>query len=41
MFMAALNRFGRVDAALHVAGTQGGRSREITAEDYEHMTATN
>jgi NAD(P)-dependent dehydrogenase (short-subunit alcohol dehydrogenase family) len=41
MFAAALNTFGRVDAALHVAGTQGGRPLEITAEDYEHMTATN
>lgn len=41
MFAAALNTFGRVDAALHVAGTQGGRSPEITAEEYERMTATN
>src|ERR1700730_16045096 len=41
MFAAALSTFGRVDASLHVAGTQGGRSPDITVEDYEHMTATN
>jgi len=29
MFAAALDKFGRVDAAIHVAGTQGGRSPEI------------
>ena len=42
MFAAALKAFGRVDISLHVAGTQGGRTqREFTAEEYEHMTATN
>jgi NAD(P)-dependent dehydrogenase (short-subunit alcohol dehydrogenase family) len=43
MFAAALERFGRVDAALQVAGTQGGRGDELefTAEEYELMTATN
>jgi NAD(P)-dependent dehydrogenase (short-subunit alcohol dehydrogenase family) len=41
MFATALNNFGRVDAAIHVAGTQGGRAPEISAEEYERMTATN
>jgi NAD(P)-dependent dehydrogenase (short-subunit alcohol dehydrogenase family) len=43
MFAAAIGAFGRVDCALQVAGTQGGRGDglEFTAEDYEHMTATN
>ncbi len=43
MFAAALETFGRVDAALQVAGTMGGRgdALEFTAEEYEHMTATN
>ena len=42
MFAAALKAFGRVDASLHVAGTQGGRQGpEFTAEEYELMTATN
>ncbi len=43
MFAAALAAFGRVDASIQVAGTQGGRgdALEFTAEEYEHMTATN
>lgn len=42
MFDAALEHFGRVDASIQVAGTQGGRDRpEFTLEDYEHYTATN
>ncbi len=43
MYAAALERFGRVDASLQVAGTQGGRGKdlEFTADDYERMTATN
>jgi NAD(P)-dependent dehydrogenase (short-subunit alcohol dehydrogenase family) len=42
MFDAALAAFGRVDASLHVAGTQGGRDGlEFTAEEYDRMTATN
>ncbi len=42
MFAAALKAFGRVDASMHVAGTQGGRTGgEFTLEEYELMTATN
>lgn len=42
MFAAALEAFGRVDASMHVAGTQGGRTQpEFTLEEYELMTATN
>jgi len=43
MFAAALDAFGRIDASLHVAGTQGGRNGrlEFTLEEYELMTATN
>jgi NAD(P)-dependent dehydrogenase (short-subunit alcohol dehydrogenase family) len=41
MYAAALHTFGRVDAAIHVAGTQAGRSAEINAEEYERMTSTN
>jgi len=42
MYAAALDAFGRVDASIQVAGTQGGRTGpEFTAEEYELMTATN
>ena len=43
MFAAALDAFGRIDASLHVAGTQGGRdgALEFTMDEYELMTATN
>lgn len=43
MFAAAIATFGRVDASIHVAGTQGGRGDQIdfTLEEYELMTATN
>ena len=43
MFAAALDSFGRVDASLHVAGTQDGRggSLEFTLDEYELFTATN
>jgi NAD(P)-dependent dehydrogenase (short-subunit alcohol dehydrogenase family) len=43
MFGAAIDAFGRVDAAIHVAGTQGGRNGQLgfTLEQYELMTATN
>jgi NAD(P)-dependent dehydrogenase (short-subunit alcohol dehydrogenase family) len=42
LFAFALDRFGRVDASIHAAGTQGGRpGLEFTLDEYEHMTATN
>jgi NAD(P)-dependent dehydrogenase (short-subunit alcohol dehydrogenase family) len=43
MFGAAIDAFGRIDASLHVAGTQGGRNGQLgfTLEQYELMTATN
>ncbi|MGB8365196.1 MAG: SDR family NAD(P)-dependent oxidoreductase [Rhizomicrobium sp.] len=43
MFAFALKTFGRVDASMHVAGTQGGRRGELdfTRDEYELMTATN
>lgn len=43
MFAAALEAFGRIDASLHVAGTQAGRGEtlDFTLEDYELLTATN
>ena len=43
MAQAALDAFGRIDASLHVAGTQGGRDGaiEFTMDEYELMTATN
>jgi NAD(P)-dependent dehydrogenase (short-subunit alcohol dehydrogenase family) len=41
MFAAAIAAFGRVDAVVNVAGTQRARSHQITAADYEDMTATN
>lgn len=43
MFDAALDSFGRIDASIHVAGTQGGRAGQLdfTLEEYERMTATN
>jgi NAD(P)-dependent dehydrogenase (short-subunit alcohol dehydrogenase family) len=42
LFAFALETFGRVDASIHAAGTQGGRpGLEFTLEEYELMTATN
>jgi NAD(P)-dependent dehydrogenase (short-subunit alcohol dehydrogenase family) len=41
MFAAAVRTFGRVDAVLNVAGTQAGRTPEVTLEEYEQMTAVN
>lgn len=42
MYAAAIEAFGRVDASIQVAGTQGGRAGpEFTAEEYDLMTATN
>ncbi|MDE2303577.1 MAG: SDR family oxidoreductase [Sphingomonadales bacterium] len=43
MFAAAIAAFGRLDASIHVAGTQGGRgdSLDFTLAEYELMTATN
>lgn len=43
MFRTAIEAFGRIDASIHVAGTQGGRNGQLgfTAQDYELMTATN
>ncbi|MDG2002223.1 MAG: SDR family NAD(P)-dependent oxidoreductase [Novosphingobium sp.] len=42
MYAAAIDAFGRVDASVQVAGTQGGRTGpEFTAEEYDLMTATN
>ena len=42
MFEAAVARFGRIDASIHVAGTQGGReNEEFDLEEHELMTATN
>jgi NAD(P)-dependent dehydrogenase (short-subunit alcohol dehydrogenase family) len=43
LFDFARDRFGRIDASIHAAGTQGGRGdvREFTLDEYEHMTATN
>ena len=41
MFAAALQAFGRVDALMTAAGTQGGRTPEVTLEEYEAMTAVN
>jgi NAD(P)-dependent dehydrogenase (short-subunit alcohol dehydrogenase family) len=38
MFAAALKRFGRVDASVHVAGNPGGRrGDEVTLEEYEQL----
>ncbi|MBW8753220.1 MAG: SDR family oxidoreductase [Sphingomonadales bacterium] len=43
LFAFARQHFGRIDASIHAAGTQGGRgtAREFTLEEYELMTATN
>ena len=43
LFAFARQTFGRVDASIHAAGTQGGRgdALEFTLDEYEHMTATN
>jgi NAD(P)-dependent dehydrogenase (short-subunit alcohol dehydrogenase family) len=41
MYAAARDAFGKVDAALNVAATQGGTRGETDAEEYELMTATN
>jgi NAD(P)-dependent dehydrogenase (short-subunit alcohol dehydrogenase family) len=41
-FAAALDRFGRVDAVLNVAGTvEGRREGELDMQDYERMMNTN
>jgi NAD(P)-dependent dehydrogenase (short-subunit alcohol dehydrogenase family) len=42
MFRAAVDRFGRVDAVVNVAGTAGGRrGAEIGVEEYELLTSVN
>lgn len=41
LFAAALEAFGRVDVALNVAANQKGRDVEVSAAEYEDMTATN
>jgi NAD(P)-dependent dehydrogenase (short-subunit alcohol dehydrogenase family) len=42
MFRAAIDRFGRVDAVVNVAGTAGGRrGTEINVEEYELLTGVN
>ena len=42
MFKAAVDRFGRVDAAVNVAGTTGARRGiEVAVEEYELLTAVN
>jgi NAD(P)-dependent dehydrogenase (short-subunit alcohol dehydrogenase family) len=42
LFAFTLDTFGRVDASVHAAGTQGGRTgADFTLEDYEFYTATN
>lgn len=39
MYDLAMARFGRVDAAIHVAGNPGSRrGEEITAEEYDQIT---
>lgn len=40
MFAAAVKAFGRVDAAMHVAGNPGGRrGAEVTMDEYEEITS--
>ena len=41
MYARAIEVFGRVDAALNVAATLASRQGEVTAEEYDLMTATN
>jgi NAD(P)-dependent dehydrogenase (short-subunit alcohol dehydrogenase family) len=42
MFKAAVDRFGRVDAAVNVAGTTGARRGiEVAIEEYELLTSVN
>jgi len=42
MFETALERFGRVDAVLNVAGTLAGRTPgEVTVQEYEEMMPVN
>lgn len=42
MFATALEKFGRVDAVVNVAGIAGGRRAEqVTMEEYEQVTAVN
>jgi NAD(P)-dependent dehydrogenase (short-subunit alcohol dehydrogenase family) len=41
MYRRALEAFGRVDAVLNVAATLASRKGEVTADEYEAMTATN
>src|SRR5205085_7749110 len=41
LFAFTVERFGRVDASIHAAGTQAGRpGLEFTLDEYEWMTAT-
>ena len=41
-YAAVMERFGRIDASIQVAGTQAGREKaEFDLEEYELMTATN
>jgi NAD(P)-dependent dehydrogenase (short-subunit alcohol dehydrogenase family) len=41
MFARCIDAFGRVDIAIHVAGTQDRRLAEPTVEEYDKMTRTN
>jgi NAD(P)-dependent dehydrogenase (short-subunit alcohol dehydrogenase family) len=43
LFAFVIETFGRIDASIHAAGTQGGRGdqRDFTLDEYELMTATN
>jgi NAD(P)-dependent dehydrogenase (short-subunit alcohol dehydrogenase family) len=42
MFAAALDRFGRVDAALNVAGVAGaGRLADVTVEEFDRIVSVN
>lgn len=42
MFAAAVREFGYVDTVLNVAGTHGGRGRDVlTVTEFEKMTAVN
>jgi NAD(P)-dependent dehydrogenase (short-subunit alcohol dehydrogenase family) len=41
MYAEAARIFGRVDAVLNNAGTQGVRQPDVTLEEYERMTAVN
>lgn len=42
MFATALDRFGKVDAALHVAGIAGaGRMADVTVEEFDRIVSVN